>query len=168
LTRRLTPEEAAAALANATPIPTHRGIRTVRTAFRGMDVDGLPTSVQITGPTVVVALSTTCEGCRDLADVVRTGVEGFEVVGVLRSPSGQVTPSDVLAFVGSTGRWVLGDDAFEALDIRSAPFFCVLDATGDVHLEGVALGRAHVEAHLARVLGGSPKPDAVRLRTPPQ
>jgi hypothetical protein len=167
MTNRLTPEEAAAAFASATPIPTGRGPRMVRTTFHGVDAGGTAVSVRITGPTVVVALSTTCDGCRDLAEVVRGGVEGFEVLGVLRPPRESVTSTDVAVFVGSTGHWVIGDDAFEALDITSAPFFCVLDASGACQVEGVALGRAHVEEHLVRVLAGTPKPDSVRLASSP-
>lgn len=116
---------------------------------------------------MVLALSTTCDGCRELADVVRGGIAGFEVLGLLRRPPGPLASSDVAAFTGTTGRWVLGDDGFDALDVGSAPFFCVLDGTGDVLVEGVAFGRAHLEEHCARVRSGAPKPDSVRLRPSP-
>jgi hypothetical protein len=167
VTERLTPEEAASVLERARPIPTQRGPRQVRTTFEGVDPAGARTSVQIAGPTVVLALSTTCDGCRELAEVVADGIEGFDVVGLLRSPS-EPPPAGEGTLWGRGGRWVLGDDALDALDISSAPFFVVVDATGDVLVEGIALGRAHLDEHLARVLAGAPRPDSVRLHPDPR
>lgn len=163
MSARLSPEEAASALAGAEPVPTRRGSRQVRTAFEGFDPSGTPITVRVTGPTVVLALSMTCDGCRELADVVREGVAGLDVVGILRLPREKEDRGAVIAYVGKSGRWVLGDDGFEAIDVRSAPFFCVLDERGEVLVEGVAFGKAHLIEHCARALAGVPEPDAVRL-----
>jgi hypothetical protein len=113
--------------------------------------------------TLVVFLSTTCDGCRDLAEMVRAGIEGIDVLGVLRRPASGLPDADVDVFVGGEGAWLCGDDPFEALDVRSGPYFCLLDATGAVAVEGVAFGRAHVEEHVAHALEGAPRPDVVRL-----
>jgi hypothetical protein len=165
VTRRLTPEEAAAALASAEPIPAGRApARAVRRAFHGEDPEGRHTAVEIDEPTLVVFLSTTCDGCRDLADLVRDDALPIAVLGVLRAPAGEVTAAAIRAFTGASRRWLLGDDPFDALEVRGGPYFCLLDGRGTVVVEGVAFGRAHVEAHVATALDGRPAPDAVRLR----
>ncbi len=164
MTRRLTPEEAAAAMASATPIPSGRAAsRTVRTTLVGEDPGGRSVRVLVDHPTLVVVLSTTCDGCRDLAELVGDGSSSVAVLGVLRSPVGGLPDDEVAALCGTGGRWVLGDDPFEALDVRAAPYFCLVDAHGTVVVEGVAFGRSHVEAHVERALEGRPRPDAVRL-----
>jgi hypothetical protein len=72
-------------------------------------------------------------------------------------------PSDVIdEFVGEAGRWLIGDDPFEALDVRSTPFFCIVEGNC-VHLEGVAFGAQHLAEHCERYLRGTATPDAVRL-----
>ncbi len=116
--------------------------------------------VQFAGTSLVVFLSTTCDGCRDLACLVREGVGGVSVLGVLRVPPGGLPSGELSSFVGAKGRWLVGDDAFEAYEVSSAPFFVIVDAAGDVVVEGVALGRRDVAEHCARVLAGAP--DAVR------
>jgi hypothetical protein len=164
VTRRLTPREAAEAIASATPIPSGRAPRRVRTTLEGAGLDGRPTQVSLDVLTLVVVLSTTCDGCRDLAELVRCESPAVAVLGVLRAPPGGLPDAEVEAFTGTAGRWVLGDDPFDALDVRSAPYFCLVDKDGDVVVEGVAFGRSHLEAHVARALQGEPRPDAVRLR----
>ena len=101
-----------------------------------MDPSGTPVQLHPHGQTLVLFLSTSCDGCRDLAALVREGVAGFRVAGVLRAPESGLPDQAVDAFVGDRGEWVLGDDPFAALDVRSAPFFCVLDATGAIVVEG--------------------------------
>jgi hypothetical protein len=151
-------------MASATPIPTGRAAsRTVRTTVAGEDLDGRPARVSLGAPTLVLILSTTCDGCRDLAGLVRSGSLSVAVLGVLRAPPGGLPDDEVAAFCGTKGRWLLGDDPFDALDVRSAPYFCLLGAQGTVAVEGVAFGRSHVEAHVECALLGRPRPDAVRL-----
>jgi hypothetical protein len=165
VTPRLTPEKAAAAMASATPIPTgRRASRRVRTMFEGEDVEGRPVHVELDEPTLVVIVSTTCDGCRDLAELVRSGSPTVAVLGILRAPPDGLPDKGISTFAGIGGRWVLGDDPFDALDVVSAPYFCLVDAHGSCVIEGVAFGRSHVEAHVARTLDGRPRPDAVRLR----
>lgn len=151
-------------MARAEPIPTGRPPRAVRTVLDGVDRAGRPLVVSLVGPSLVVFLSTTCDGCRDLAGLVADGALGISVLGVLRAPDGGLPDRDVDAFVVAGGRWLLGDDPYAAFDVRTGPFFCVVDAGGTLVLEGVGFGREHVEAHVARALAGDPRPDAVRLR----
>jgi hypothetical protein len=152
-------------VASATPIPAgRRTSRRVRTSFDGEDLDGRPVRVALAETTLVVILSTTCDGCRDLAELVRSGSAKVAVLGIVRAPIGGLPDAATASFAGNGGRWVLGDDAFDALDVGSAPYFCLVDALGSCLIEGVPLGRSHVEAHVARALEGRPRPDAVRLR----
>jgi hypothetical protein len=168
VTRRLSDDEAAAALARAEPLPADvRPRQLSRSTIEGVAPSGLGAMVHLTGATLVVFASTTCEGCKDLADLVREGVDGFSVVGALRAPKEGLPDGEVGAFVGDRGVWLLGDDAFSAFDVRSAPFFCILDSDGELVVEGVALGRAHVEGHCADVASGTPRPDAIRLSLDP-
>jgi hypothetical protein len=130
----------------------------------GLDLTGAPVATRLEGPSLVLFLSTSCDGCVDLAQLVREGTEGFDVLGVLRVPPGGLPSEEVGTFVGTEGRWLLGDDAFEAFDVNKGPFFCVVDETGRLAVEGVALGRDDVTEHCARVLAGAPEPGVLRLR----
>lgn len=164
MSRRLDPEEARRVLERAEPIPTRRAPdRPAPAALVGRDLAGDATCRPLSSPTVVLFLSTTCEGCRDLASVVRDGAPGFHVLGVLRAPRGGLPSADLAGFAGGGGDWLVGDEPFVALEVSSAPFFCVVDGAV-VLLEGVAFGAGHLAAHLERLRAGSPRPDAVRLR----
>ena len=164
MTRRLTKHEAAAAAASAIPIPSGQPPdRSVRTALVGEDPAGHRASASLEAPTLVLFLSMTCDGCADLADLVRNGIPDAAVLGVLRRPVGGLPDVEVDAFVGDGGRWLLGDDPFLALDIRSGPFFCLIGEGGSVLIEGVAFGATHVGAHVVDAIAGRPRPDAARL-----
>ncbi len=164
MTRRLDPETARDVLARATPIedavPSGRRAPSV---LAGRALDGSAIEWRLDRPTVVLLLSTTCDGCRELAGVVRDGAPGYAVVGALRASVGEGDDRDVLELTGGAGDWLLGDDAFVALDVTSAPFFVVVDG-GSVVLEGVAFGARHLHEHLERARAGHPVPDEVRLR----
>ncbi len=164
MSRRLTPAEAEAALASATPLRSDRPPRRVRTTFEGADVAGAHELVRITCPTLAVFVSTTCDGCRELVGLVADHDIPLEVLGALRAPRGGLPDPAITEFTGASGSWCLGDDAFEAFEVWSAPYFCLVDGEGAVVVEGVALGRAHVEEHVQRALEGRPRPDTVRLR----
>jgi hypothetical protein len=166
--RRLTPAEAAAALATAAPIPAGKGQRRLaRGTVDGWRPDGTPVSMPFTSVTLVVMVSMDCAGCRDLVGLVRDGIEGLDVVGAIRLPPGPLPDAALSGYLGDGGSWVLGDDAFDLLDAIAAPFFSVVSASCDVIVEGVALGAQHVRDHCERVLAGSPRPDTVRLTTEP-
>lgn len=165
--KRLDPDEAAAALARAIPIPTHRPARVVHGPLRGIDVAGEPAAFPLAGTTLVVFCSTTCDGCRDLAGLVAEGAPGVVVVGAMRTPTTGLPDADVTAFTAGGGRWLLGDEAFVVLGVHAAPFFSIIDADGAVAVEGVALGRAHVESHVVDALAGTPRADAIWLTPEP-
>jgi hypothetical protein len=144
------------------PIPTGREGRGVRTELVGATPSGTATAWSRTSLGLVLFLSTTCDGCRDLAELVRSGIGGFDVLGVLRAPVGGLPSVAIDEFVGHSGHWLIGDDPFLALDVRSAPFFCIVEEAC-VQLEGVAFGALHVAEHCERYLAGTVRPDAVRI-----
>lgn len=101
----------------------------------------------MSSPTLVVFVAAACDACRELASLVATGLEGLEVLGAVRA-------DDVgLARGVGAGRWLVGDHAFDALEVRSAPFFCLLDGDG-ARTEGVAFGAAYVVEACARSASG--------------
>jgi hypothetical protein len=162
---RLDPSEAARAIAAARPVPSEGPAgRRVRTSFEGRDLDGRLQRVELHPPSLVLLLKPHCDGCVELAALVREGVTGAEVLGVLPDPAGSLPDAASDELAGAGGRWLLGADAFSALSVRSGPFFCVVDGGGCVAVEGVAFGRAQVEDHLTRALAGAARPDDVRLQ----
>jgi|GEM_PF-3539001 len=168
MTRRLSEQEAAAALARAVPISSGMPMpRRPRLVLHGVDPSGATLEVRLKGLSLVAFLSTTCDGCRELARLVREGVSGFEVLGVLRAPTDGLPNEEASSFMGEAGRWLLGDDPFAAFEVRAAPFFSILDADGRLVVEGVAFGESHVIDHCARVLARTPRPDADHLGAEP-
>ncbi|HLK45657.1 MAG TPA: hypothetical protein VKT18_06690 [Acidimicrobiales bacterium] len=158
---RLDPEAAAEVLARAEPIPTERPAVQAPRGLSGVDLSGSSLSVPLDRPTVVLFVATGCDGCDELVALVRAGVDGFQVVGVLR-PSTHEPEEARRAFTGTGGTWLVGDEPFEALQVRSAPFFSVV-VDGAVVCEGVGFGAAHLLGHLDRIRAGSPAPDLRRL-----
>lgn len=158
---RLDPESAAEVLKRAEPIPVDRPAVQAPRVLHGVDLAGSALVVQLDRPTVAIFLSTGCDGCDELAALVRAGVDGFQVVGVLRPLSGE--PDEARrAFAGTGGTWLVGDEPFEALQVRTAPFFSVV-ADGVVVCEGIGFGASNLLEHLDRVRAGNPGSDLRRL-----
>jgi len=128
--------------------PRRAGVRQIC----GSDPKGRPSDVALRGLTAVVFVKTDCDGCAELAALVRDGIDGIDVIGAVRAPRRGLPDAELDALLGDRGRWVVGDQAFDSLDVRGAPFFCVLDANGDVLTEGLAFGRADIEARCAAAL----------------
>jgi hypothetical protein len=163
MTRRLEPDEAAAVLASAESIPTGaHPQRAVRTVLVGRDLHGRPTTTTLVGASLVVFLKLDCDGCVELAGLVRDGVPGVQVLGALPVPSTGLPDPGTTALAGERGRWLVGADAFTAMSVRTGPFFCLVDREGRVVVEGVAFGAAQVLTHVERAIAGVPQPDAVR------
>lgn len=161
MTRRLSADEAAAVAARAVPIPSGAAARAIGPeALCGTDPTGSPMVVALGRPTVLVFVKQDCDGCIELAQLVRDGIEGFEVVGVLRELPG---PDAAIGHRRDDGTWLVGPGAFDVMAVTSAPFFVVLDEARRVVVEGVALGRDHLVAHCARAAAGESRPDVVRL-----
>jgi hypothetical protein len=155
-------------LRRARPIPTGTGKpQTPAVDIVGTDCTGAGLSLHVRGPhapewTLLVFLSTTCAGCADLWELVRTGVSESPIVGpaaavtavvaVTRGP-GNEDPAAVarLCPSPSRGRVVMSDDAWADYRVSGAPFFVVVhrDARAVVR-EGVAWGVDNVLDQLGR------------------
>ena len=160
------------ALARAEPIPEDRPAVPAPSALEGVDLAGRPARVELDGPTVVVFVSTACEGCVELADLVRDGVDGFcvAVLGVLRASLRRACSGRrVVTFCGpwrTLARSATPLAPYEALRVRSAPFFVRRGPRCVVVSEERGFARSHlVESHLdaLAVRAGSPAPDLRRL-----
>ncbi|MGH9007989.1 MAG: hypothetical protein ACRDV6_09820 [Acidimicrobiales bacterium] len=104
-----------------------------------------------TGWTVLLFLSSSCDGCHELWDLARTGVlPGVKtrpaVVAVAKETS--ESPLQVAA-LGGDGT-LLSDRAWSDYQIHSGPFFVVVDGPGRrIATEGVAWSVAQITAAVA-------------------
>ena len=111
--------------------------------FRGRDGAGAEIAHTFTRATVVVAVKPHCDGCRDfLAGDVSLG----DVDVVVAAASDDDAWRDAHGVVIAPQLW-------RDLEIRSAPFFVLIDpARGVVTYEGSAFSPAQVAAEIARHL----------------
>lgn len=142
----------------ARPVDPVRQGRRVEPRLRVRTAGGAERSVPLERTTLVVFLSAQCGACEELAALVRAGVQGADTLGVVRE-------RDAVALgAWGTGPFFVADGAFEDLDVRSAPFFALVDADGTVLTEAVAIGASYVEAQVGLALAGRPADRPVRLQ----
>ncbi|MDE3009235.1 MAG: hypothetical protein KGI14_09465 [Acidobacteriota bacterium] len=116
--------------------------------FRGRDAAGVEVSRTFTRATVVVAVKPHCDGCREF-------VSGEAWVGDVDL---------VVAAAAEDDSWrdsgvVIAPELWRDLEIRSAPFFALIDpARGVVTYEGSAFSAAQVAGEIASRLGASDSP----------
>ena len=139
------------------PIPTYRGApATPASDVEGVDLAGERVTVDVVGVprwTLLLFLSTACDGCADLwaalRDPVAAGLAGATPVVVTRGPESEdpeavhrLAPPGV-AVVQSSGTW-------RAYRVQGPPFFALVDGPGRrVATEGVAWAAPQVAAHVA-------------------
>lgn len=163
---RLTPEQAAAVLGRAVPIPASRGASSTKPApfvldqpnhHQRVDVEALDHRV------LLLFVSANCEGCTEVLtwprDPVFFGLAASdEVVVVVRSAA----ECDELG-----GDLWVSEAAFGACQVSGAPFFVLLDpAFVSVATEGVIWGLDSVTGALARAIEGAPSVEVGRLEPP--
>lgn len=112
--------------------------------------------------TLVLFLSSGCDACGELAELVRDGVDGLGVWGVLRESD----EAGAHRWVGE--HWVVSDRAFEHFDVGAGPFFCLVEPDGTVRAEGVAIGAAYVVEQARRAAAGLASGAPARLRPSPE
>ena len=108
--------------------------------FRGRDAAGAEVAHTFTRATVVVAVKPHCDGCRDfVAEDVSLGDVDVVVVAATEDDSWRETRGVIIA-----------PQLWRDLEIRSAPFFVLIDpARGVVTYEGSAFSAAQVAAEIA-------------------
>lgn len=112
--------------------------------FRGRDAAGVEVRRTFTRATVVVAVKPHCDGCRDF-------VRGDAALGAV---------DVVVAAAANDDSWrdsavVIAPGLWRDLEIRSAPFFVLIDPErGVVTYEGSAFSAAQVAAEIAGRLKG--------------
>jgi hypothetical protein len=122
-------------------IPTYLGQRHGSAGpVAGVDPRGRPVDAPMERRTLLLFLSTSCDGCLDLwaAFAGRQPAPlpaGVDALLITRGP-GIERPDAVAALAGSA-RVVMGDAAWTDYEVHSGPFFVLVDA-GRVLTEGVA------------------------------
>lgn len=120
--------------------------RVAPTSLRGHWFEGDEAVVQFTEVTLVVAIKSHCDGCREFiaADLDELHVAVL-VVSAEDGESSEWRDARQLVFVSP--------DAFTLLDVRSAPFYVLIDPiAGRVVTEGVLFGPSQVTKEIAPYL----------------
>jgi len=169
---RLSDAQAAEVLANARPLdrPSGASPQPVRSfAAQRLSGEVVALSPSTTHRQLLLFLSESCEGCRDLFDASASpevfGLGSHDELYVLLREQLRGGP----AVTGEPQRnWLVSKEAFEAFEVTSAPFFVLLDpAFATVATEGVAWGTASVRSAVTQARSGLPEVEVVRLDGPP-
>jgi hypothetical protein len=121
--------------------------RPAPTSISGHTLSGESVTHEMSGLTLVVAVKTSCDGCRDF---VHSDLEELSDVTVLI----------VSATNDLTGEWdgavqqvIVAPEALTALDVRWPPFYVLVSPDEQrVLVEGVVFGPAQVAAEIAAYL----------------
>jgi hypothetical protein len=103
--------------------------------------------IELSRPTLVVAVKPDCDGCREFLHADLGVFASLDVVfmSAISSDEWRDAPHDVL----------VAPELMKELDIRSAPFYVVIDpSSAQVVTEGVVFGSSQVAAEIAGVLRG--------------
>ena len=108
-------------------------------SMSGHWLSGEPVTIDLTGPTLVVAIKHHCDGCREFVHSPLSEFEGQRVlvVSATDDPEGE--------WAGSLQPVLVAPDALAALDIRWPPFYVLIDPESrSVVTEGVVFDAAQV------------------------
>ena len=116
-------------------------------SFHAVDADGAASTRRFERATLVVALKSSCDGCREFVESELEGLEGLDLVLIIAS-------------IDEAHEWrnarrpvVSSPELWEALDLRSAPFYVLVDPTRErVVTEGVVFSSTQVATEIARFL----------------
>jgi len=119
--------------------------RRAPTSFSGRDADGLEFTRTLAGPTLVVALKTSCDGCREFVAAALEEFDGLDLVLIT------ATSDEASEWRGARRPVVAAPGLWTALDLRSAPFYVLVDPELEqVLTEGVVFSPAQVASEIAR------------------
>jgi hypothetical protein len=111
----------------------------------GRTLDGKEWRRVLEGLTLVVAVKSRCDGCRDFVDSDLTELDDVDVVIVCTARDDE--------WHGARQHVVISPETLSELDIRSAPFYVLIDATRQrVVSEGVVFGPAQVADEISPFL----------------
>ncbi len=116
--------------------------RAAPTVLVGRGTAGEDRRVEVTRPTLVVAVKANCDGCRGFVEGDLSAFEGVELVIVARTRDEEW--DDVTREVWSA------PDLMDALSITSPPFYVLIDAgSRRVVAEGTVFDAAQVASEIA-------------------
>jgi hypothetical protein len=119
--------------------------RSVPREFVGVTPAGEERRVDIRRMTLVVAVKPDCDGCREFINGELDELSGVDVVIVSATSSTE--------WADATNEVLIGPAFMKVLDIRSAPFYVLIDpSTQRVVTEGVVFGPSQVAAEIANAL----------------
>ena len=125
----------------------HSRPRPAPTSLDGHWLGGGPTTIRLDGLTVVVAIKTECNGCREVVNAHVDEVAGLAMV--------VVSASDAVdeAWVADRASILVAPRLLEQLEVRWPPFYVVIDPTSStVVTEGVVFGLEQVAREVASYL----------------
>jgi len=109
--------------------------RPAPTTLEGRWLGGGDASIDLDRPTVVVAIKTECDGCRDIVNAHLDEVAGLALLVVSASDEVDREWTDVRSPI------LVAPKLLEELDVRWPPFYVVIDpSTATVATEGVVFG----------------------------
>jgi hypothetical protein len=113
--------------------------------LRGHWSNGDAVEVPLTRPTLLIAIKANCDGCRTFLDA---SLDEFDAVDVVF-----VAALDDAEWTGYSRRVLIAPDALQHLDVRSPPFYVLIDPVAHTVLgEGVVFGPSQVAAEIDRFL----------------
>ena len=113
-------------------------------SFTASTLRGEAVSHTFTGTTLVVAIKTRCDGCRDFVNAPLEELNGVSVVIV------SATNDESGEWTNSRHEILVAPELLVELGIRWPPFYVVIDATaGEVITEGVVFGPSQVAQEIA-------------------
>ncbi len=120
--------------------------RAVPLEYVGTTPAGDERRIEIRHTTLVVAVKPDCDGCHEFVHGDLGDLSGLDVVIVSASSSSE--------WAKATHEVLISPALMRELDIRSAPFYVLIDPTTHrVVTEGVVFGPSQVAAEIASALG---------------
>jgi hypothetical protein len=121
--------------------------RVVPEHLAGVDLRGEAMSHLVSGPTLVVAVKHSCDGCREFVFSALPELANVTVVVVSATddPSGE--------WAGAGQQIMVAPELLRQLDVRSPPFYVLVDVPGPrVVSEGVVFAPSQVAEEIAPYL----------------
>jgi hypothetical protein len=119
--------------------------REVPASLSGRWLNGEAVTIDLDVPTLVVAIKPHCDGCREFVHSPLKEFDGLRVIVVSAASDTDGEWDDALQPV------LVAPEVFDALDIKSPPFYVLIDPTTHrVVLEGVVFGPSQVAEELER------------------